>query len=133
REGRQPIEPIVGPALLNCDILALRESLVLQALAQSVNHMAKWSSRSGAQKADHRYPRLLRARRDRPRSRRAAEQLDERAPPHHSITSSAMARSVSGTVRPSAFAVLRLRISSNLVGCWTGRSAGFSPLRIRPV
>ena len=31
---------------------------------------------------------------------------------------------------PSAFAVLRLITSSNLVGCCTGRSAGFSPLRI---
>ena len=34
--------------------------------------------------------------------------------------------------RPSALAVLRLTISSTLVVCWTGRSAGFSPLRTRP-
>jgi hypothetical protein len=34
----------------------------------------------------------------------------------HSITSSALASSVGGTVRPSAFAVLRLITSSNLVG-----------------
>jgi hypothetical protein len=40
---------------------------------------------------------------------------------------------VGGTVRPSAFAVLRLNTSSNLVGCCTGRLAGFSPLRRRPV
>jgi ABC-type uncharacterized transport system substrate-binding protein len=32
-----------------------------------------------------------------------------------------------------ALAVLRLITSSNLVGCRTGRSAGFSPLSIRPV
>ena len=38
-----------------------------------------------------------------------------------------------GTERPSARAVLRLMISSTLVVCCTGRSAGFSPLRIRPV
>jgi hypothetical protein len=43
------------------------------------------------------------------------------------------ASSAGGTVRPSALAVLRLTISSNLVGCITGRSAGFAPLRIRPV
>src|SRR5271155_2052153 len=49
-------------------------------------------------------------------------------PPSHSITSSAVASSVSGTVRPSASAVLRLMTSSNLVGSSTGRSAGFSPL-----
>jgi Tripartite tricarboxylate transporter family receptor len=49
------------------------------------------------------------------------------------ITSSAMANSVSGMVRPRALAVLRLMTSSNFVACWTGRSAGFSPLRIRPI
>jgi len=50
----------------------------------------------------------------------------------HSITSSAVARRVCGTVRPSALAALRLMASSNLVGCRIGRSAGFSPLRMRP-
>src|SRR3989442_1277355 len=49
----------------------------------------------------------------------------------HSITSSARARSVGGTSRPSALAVLRLITSSYLVGACTGRSAGFSPLRMR--
>jgi hypothetical protein len=50
----------------------------------------------------------------------------------HSITSSAAACRVSGTVRPSALAVLRLMTSSNFVGCRTGRSAGLTPLRIFP-
>ncbi len=49
----------------------------------------------------------------------------------HSITSSARASSVGGTSRPSALAVLRLITSSYLVGACTGRSAGFSPLRMR--
>jgi hypothetical protein len=53
--------------------------------------------------------------------------------PAHSITSSAVASSVGGTSRPSALAVLRWMTNSNLVGCTTGRSAGFSPLRILPV
>src|SRR6516162_6581382 len=75
---------------------------------------------------------LLRARRARPR-RRAAEQRDELTTFHHSITSSARASSVGGTSRPSALAVLRLRNRSTLVDCCTGRSAGFSPLRMRPV
>src|SRR5262245_44767713 len=48
----------------------------------------------------------------------------------HSISSSASAISLSGIVRPSALAVLRLMISSNFVGACTGRSAGFSPLRM---
>jgi hypothetical protein len=46
------------------------------------------------------------------------------------ITSSAWKRSVGGIVSPSASAVLRLMISSNFVGCSTGRSAGLAPLRI---
>ena len=37
---------------------------------------------------------------------------------------------VGAIVRPSALAVLRLITSSNLVGCSTGMSAGFTPLRI---
>ena len=48
----------------------------------------------------------------------------------HSITSSARASSEGGTPRPSAFAVLRLMTSSNLVGCSIGRSAGLAPFRI---
>jgi hypothetical protein len=48
----------------------------------------------------------------------------------HSNTSSARASSVGGTVSPSALAVLRLRVSSNLVGCSMGSSAGLTPLRI---
>jgi hypothetical protein len=46
------------------------------------------------------------------------------------ITWSARSRSDCGIVSPSAFAVLRLITSSKLVGCSTGRSAGFAPLRI---
>src|SRR6516164_287186 len=76
--------------------------------------------------------RLLRARRERPRCCRAAEQRDEIAAPH-SITSSARPDNGSGTVRPSALAVLRLITSSIFVTCCTGRSAGFWPLRMRPV
>src|SRR5262249_16953807 len=70
------------------------------------------------------------ARRERPRDDRAAEQRDEVAA-LHSITSSACCRNGSGMARPSAFAVLRLTISSNLVGSWTGKSPGLAPLRIR--
>src|ERR1700680_4674343 len=48
----------------------------------------------------------------------------------YSITSSARASNVGGTIRPSALAVLRLIVISNLVGCWTGRLPGASPLKI---
>src|SRR5262245_35106194 len=74
---------------------------------------------------------LLRSHHDRPR-RSAAEQRDELAAPHHSITSSARASSLSGIWRPSVLAVLRLITRSNLVGCWMGSSPGFSPLSTRP-
>src|SRR5262249_37888716 len=47
----------------------------------------------------------------------------------YSITSSARASSVASTSRPSVLAVFRLITSSYLVGAWTSRSAGFSPLR----
>ena len=50
----------------------------------------------------------------------------------HSITSSARGSSDCGTVRPSILAVFRLITNSNLVGCKTGKSEGFSPLRILP-
>src|SRR5262245_913036 len=84
------------------------------------------------QHADARHPlALLRPRRERPRGRPAHER--DEFPPFHSITSSAVICMISGTVRPSALAVLRLITSSNLVGCTTGRSAGFAPLRMCPV
>src|SRR4051794_4220236 len=81
--------------------------------------------------ANGRHLRLLRTCRERPRSRRAAEQRDELAPPH-SMTSSARASSEGGTSNPRALAVLRLITNSYLVGCSTGRSEGLAPFRTRP-
>src|SRR5262245_49324587 len=63
--------------------------------------------------------------------RHAAEQRDELAAFHHSITSSVRASSEIGGSRSSALAVFRLMTSSNLVANWTGRSPGLSPLRMR--
>jgi hypothetical protein len=51
----------------------------------------------------------------------------------YSITSSVSASSGGGIVRPSALAVLRLIISSNLFVWTTGKSPGCSPFRILPV
>jgi hypothetical protein len=56
-----------------------------------------------------------------------------RSTPAHSITSSAVESSVGGTARPSILAVSALITSSNLLDCTTGKSAGFAPLRMRPV
>ena len=54
---------------------------------------------------DEWHRRLLRARRERPRRRRAAEQRDELAPAAHSITSSAPSNIDVGIVTPIALAV----------------------------
>ena len=50
----------------------------------------------------------------------------------YSIIPSATASSPGGKVRLSNFAACRLIMNSNLVARPTGRSAGFSPLRMRP-
>ena len=49
----------------------------------------------------------------------------------HSMILSARIRIVGGTVKFEALAVLRLTTSSNVVGCSTGMSDGFAPLRMR--
>src|SRR5262249_62131335 len=48
----------------------------------------------------------------------------------YSITWSDRPSTDGGIVSPSALAVLRLMTNSNFVGCSTGRSAGFAPLRV---
>src|SRR5262245_32307784 len=101
------------------DITALHPSEPLKTIPERVKaglHVGI-VRRIGCEHANASHPlALLPARGERPR-RRAAEQRDELAAPNHSITSSARASSVSGISRPSAFAVIRLMTSSNLVDC----------------
>src|SRR5262245_28091187 len=130
RQLRQSIVLVLGKTVDDCYVLALHVADVLEAqaeCAQTVRHRVR---RSGVKEPNHRHRRLLRIRRERPR-RRAPEQRDELAP-LHSITSSAMASSEGGTVRPNMRAVVLLMTSSNLVGCTTGKSAGLAPLSTRP-
>ena len=63
------------------------------------------------------------------RAQATAKSQDNISSPH-SITSSARNRNDSDMTRPRALAVLRLMISSYLVGCSTGSSLGRAPLRI---
>src|SRR5262245_3482495 len=93
--------------------------------------VGRGAGRAALEEPHHRRRRLLRTRHKRPRGR-AAEQRDEYAP-LHSITSSAMASTPGGIVRPSDLATLRLIISSNLLDCTTGSSAGCEPLTILPL
>src|SRR5262245_34113163 len=131
RQCWQSIVLALGRLVLDCDVLTLEISGLLEALKKRRHQVGGALDRSAPEEPDHRHRRLLRACRERP-SRRAAEQRDEFAA-FHSITSSARTRIDVGTSRPSALAVLRLMISSTLMACWIGKSAGFSPLRIRPV
>src|SRR5262249_46066066 len=124
------------PAIFNLDIAALGPAELAEAFPKRGNAGLSFriAFRKRRQHADSPHSlALLRARRERPCDRRTAEQRDELAPFDHSITSSASASSLSGIWRPSALAVLRLMTNSSFVACMTGRSAGCSPLRMRPV
>jgi hypothetical protein len=84
----------------------LKKLIASTPLAKGGHQVPGIRKRRTAEEPNYRHRRLLRARRERPRRRRAAEQRDELAAAH-SITSSARPSSVIGNVMPSAFAVLR--------------------------
>src|SRR5262249_21090289 len=126
----QLIVPTLRPPVFDLDVMVLDVTGSPKPLPNSEQRAPLRLDRTAIDKPDHRHRSLLRPRRERPRGGSAAEQRYELAPPH-SITSSARASSVDGTSRPSTFAVLRLITNSYLVGACTGRSAGFSPLRMR--
>src|SRR5262245_31171332 len=114
------------PTILEREGAAFNPAELAQSLSKSRARKALVSRRPRANKTDDWQLRLLRACHCRPR-RRAAEQRDELAPPHHSITSSARSRIAVGSSMPIALAVLRLTTSSNFVGSSTGSSAGLAP------
>src|SRR5262249_4104496 len=126
----QAIEAVLRPAIFNGHVLAFDVAGLGETLAERVHEESNRSGRLRIEHTHHRHRRLLRAGRERPRRRRTSNERDELAAPH-SITSSARASTVAGISMPRALAVLRLRIVSYLVGACTGRSAGFSPLRMR--
>src|SRR5262249_32498017 len=122
------------PARLNAHVTAFDPSQFLQALHESGEARLTFlvARRQTHERADAPYAlALLSARRKRPGTCRAGNYFDKLAP-SHSITSSAAMRIEGGTVSPSDLAVFTLTSSSNLVACTTGRSAGFSPFKIRP-
>src|SRR5262249_10933409 len=122
----------VSPPIIHDDIGAFRPTALLQTLAKCRPAKLRFRIVLSYRLKDADPPHalaLLRAGVTRPRGR-AAEQRYKRAS-LHSITSSARLINACGRPRPSAFAVLRLITSSYLVGACTGRSAGFSPLRMR--
>jgi len=120
-----------GPAGINMYVLALCPAQTVQSPEKGTDALLPLDIIGGRihEHRDAAHPlTLLRMGHQRPRCR-SSEQADEPAP-SHSITSSARASSVGGTIIPSAFAVFKLITSSNLISCSTGRSAGFAPLTI---
>jgi hypothetical protein len=130
RERSYPIVVIAAPSKVHPHVAALGPAQAGKRLSERRNERQTRHRVASQEHADPAHPAaLLRARCEGP-PRRDAEERDELAP-NHSITSSAMASNVGGTFSPSAFATIRFSTSSNLVGCTTGKSAGFSPLRIQ--
>src|SRR5262249_48193919 len=127
----EPVILVIGPAIFDCDVLALNIASFGQAFAERGDQERILLGCRAAENADN-GSGLLRAHglrtEDRCR-RRAAEQRDELAAPH-SITLSVRASSVGETSSPSALAVIRLMTRANLVGRYTGMSPGFAPRRI---
>src|SRR5262249_90787 len=129
--NRERSAGVVHPSIVDGDISAFAESELLQFGQEGLvlrRHPRGTETRADKSKSD-KLIGLLRARGEGARDCRAAEQSDELAP-SHSITSSARASNGGGTVRPIAFAVLRLMTSSNVVGCSIGKLAGCAPVKI---
>src|SRR5205807_7599421 len=102
------VEPIESPyrqAILDSNVLPLDVTCFGKTTTECSQERRRRPGRHWTKKPHHRHPRLLSARRERPR-RSAAEKRDQLAAVH-SINSSARPESGSGTVRPSALAVLR--------------------------
>src|SRR5262249_46979287 len=120
RDFGQAIAAPVCPAIFDRDRAALDPTEVVEPPRECDRPLTFRQRCAVAQEPDNwSLRRLLRPRRNWP-SRRAAEQRDDRAPTHHSITSSARARRVAGTSRPSDLAVWALMTSSNFDVCTTG-------------
>src|SRR5262249_46988699 len=82
RERRQAIVLTIRKAINNPNILALDITRFSQSGLKSCHHVGRPTARTALEEPDHRHHRLLRACRERPRCRRAAEQRDELAAPH---------------------------------------------------
>ena len=124
------------PSAQRYSIATVRPSIQPSSRSRCTKAAVHWlcgRRRARAQEPDGRQlARLLRARRERPRGRRAAEQRDELAP-SHSITSSARDEQRRRHVKAERLRGLEINDQLEFGPCWTGKSAGFSPLRMRPV
>src|SRR5262245_42321175 len=91
-KGRQPIVPIFCKTVFNRHVTAIDIARFTQATAERRRQVGPIIWPQAVQEPDHRHRQLLRARRERPRRRRAGHERDELAAATHSITSSARKR-----------------------------------------
>ena len=129
RHRGQPIVMALGPAILKGDIAAFDVAGLAETLMKRVEVLFPFVARRHAENPTTGMESCAwaasGARAAPPSSVKNARRLI-RSPRRRGRAASA-ARSM-----PCALAVLRLMTSSTLVDCCTGRSAGFSPLRMRP-
>jgi hypothetical protein len=81
-ERRPAVELALQPMVLDHHVLALNVAGFVEAFAERSDSAHGSLGRQAADEADDRHRRLLRARRERPRGSRAAQQRDELAPSH---------------------------------------------------
>src|SRR5262249_45781477 len=111
RSGLYSVDVTAPPTILDAQVAAVDPAQPLQRVEERRD--ASLTFAIGLRVGPYQYGdpsnsiHWLRPCLERPRSR-AAKQRDERAPPDHSITSSARCWRIQGTSRPSALAVLRL-------------------------
>src|SRR5215470_8726779 len=88
-----------SPAIIDADVAAVTPAELFERLPErhQIGLYFRIILDERVEHADPTETNRLRLRRERPR-RRAAEQRDELAPVHYSMTSSARARSIGGTV-----------------------------------
>src|SRR5215831_4367291 len=92
-------------------------------LPQAASPLRTDFSRGGSQTAEE--DQLARQAIELPRVRNRARRIPQYG--DYSITSSARANSIGGTLMPRDSAVFRLMTRDNRVGCCTGKLAGFAP------
>jgi hypothetical protein len=131
--GRECAEPLIAPAspaILDVDVALVDISSALETAEKRGPVIGSLLLRPRGEKTHYRTAALLlRRRRERPTdcgsdSRRKLRRLI-RSPRRRGRGGWA------GSSGRGPLAVLRLMERSNLIGCWTGRSAGFAPFKIR--
>ena len=72
-KGGQPLKIALRPTIFDCDVATLRQSRRIEPLAECRQDEAGVAGRETAEEPNHRHRTLLRARRERPRGRRATD------------------------------------------------------------